>query len=72
MHRREEEVRSGEYVTEWSLDPDLGAEVGERRERIVRCRDCGFSKEAEDGDLKCIELARLVEDDDHCSWGWEA
>ena len=65
-------MMGGEYATDWTFDPELGTEVGDRHERIVRCIECGYSREAEDGDLECIELGRLVEDRDYCAWGWEA
>lgn len=68
-----------EYVCDLADDyPDIGfgddeySGTVERRERVVRCRDCGQALDgATCGGIWCMEHSRQTEPDGFCSWGSE-
>ena len=53
----------------FALNDEGGLE--ERRERIVRCRDCGRALGDPLCDVWCMEHHRWVEPDGFCAWGKE-
>ena len=60
-----------EYVTEYRVG--TGGAVCERKEEIVRCRDCRHAGEFVDGYAQCYEDdgygGRSVEPFGFCAWG---
>lgn len=72
--RTEYDVR--EYVQEYVYDPIKGSDLcgcsfGERRERVVRCRDCAHMHENPLLDLPlCLFLGGPIPDaGGFCAWG---
>lgn len=67
-----------EYVCELTDDyPGIGfgddeySGTVERRERVVRCRDCGYSITYSSGQMCCLRTSRFVDQHDFCSKGAE-
>ena len=69
-----------EYVQEYVYDPIKGSDMcscslGERRERVVRCRDCEHCESNGAGDLLCLAhygsggTAFFANPDGFCAWG---
>lgn len=52
-----------EYI--FALNDDHGLE--ERRERVVRYRDCGYSITYSSGQMCCLRTSRFVDQHDFCS-----
>lgn len=71
---REESERMSEYITEF-FGSSSGGSYTERREPIVRCRDCaklkGILPDPETGETKpcCTMFGFLVGSDGFCAWG---
>lgn len=52
-----------EYVTDWQGHYLL------KRERVVRCRDCGRALDGATCGIWCMEHNRQTEPDGFCAWG---
>ena len=53
-----------EYVVEYK---DEGMYATCAKERVIRCRDCGYSITFNTGQMCCLRTSRFVDQHDFCS-----